>query len=31
MMENEYNEDLTDFLKQLLEKNELSGAIVGIT
>lgn len=31
MMENEYNEDLTVFLKQLLEKDQLSGAIEGIT
>lgn len=30
IMENEYNGDLTEFLKQLLEKDELSGAIEGI-
>jgi hypothetical protein len=31
MLDNEYNNSLTEFLKQLLDNDELSGAIEGIT
>jgi rubrerythrin len=31
MMDNEYNQDLVDFLKTKLDQDELSGAIQGIT
>jgi hypothetical protein len=31
LMENEYNQELVDFLQQLLEEGELYGAIEGIT
>lgn len=31
MLENQYNEGLIDFLKELLNKDELKGAIEGIT
>jgi len=31
MLDNEYNQDLVDFLKTKLDQDELSGAIEGIT